>query len=685
MSRPPLRPPLLGRLLLWLRPLGEHRCEVEDDLRELFERRSRDCGHRYASWRYCVDAMSLWRWAPSASRPHLEWPGVAGMRDDVTFAVRMFARQPVSVGITIAGLALAIALGTAISRLLNAMALRGPGVADPASLYSITVHNLDMPRLTGGTSATSGNWASQDYEVLGRAVTSVPLAAAVSVPERVSFRRADAGQRDEFITAVPVSGSFFRVLGARTSLGRTLTPENDQPGATAVVCLSHSFWTTGLAQDPDVVGSTIWLDDHPYTVVEVLDRGFRGLDPSPPALWVPFGIQAELWKARQVARAAAAGAEIAALRRQPALTPVQRARLDALQSELTSPPPRWGQPVTVVGRIEDGVSSQQVQAEVSSIAHALASERGQPGDRVPTVLVTPIASAGFSPELRVATATTMAVIALLVFLGCSNVANLLLANAAGRRREIGTRLALGASHGRIVRQLLTESLLLGSAAGVAGFVLATWLTPALARLLHLPPLIDFAPDLRVYVFAVGVTLLAGAFAGIAPARYGRCGDLLGALQAGRMGAPGALAPMRLRTVLVGAQAAGSILLLVLAALFARSVVQATSFELGFDPDRLLTVSVPFSRGYDSSRMLTYWEVALDRVRDVPGVSSAALVALPPFGGAHARQALTTSEGAARQYVLRNEVTAEYFEAFGIPVLRGARSLRRRSESMRRWR
>jgi predicted permease len=263
----------------------------------------------------------------------------------------------------------------------------------------------------------------------------------------------------------------------------------------------------------------------------------------------------------------------------------------------------------------------------------------------------------------------MTVIALLIFLACSNVANLLLANAAGRRREIGTRLALGASRARIVRQLLTESVLLGAAGGTAGLALAGWLAPLLARALRVPPLLDVEPDLRVYIFAAGVTILAGVLAGLAPARYGRRGDLLGALQADRAAGPASLSSSRTRTVLIGAQAAGSIVLLVVAALFTRSLVQALSFELGFDPERLVSVSVGFGRGYDGPRTATYWDAALDRVRQMPDVAAASLAAIAPFGDAYAPDRPAGGAGPHR-YLLRNEVSAEFFQTAGIRVLHG---------------
>lgn len=266
-----------------------------------------------------------------------------------------------------------------------------------------------------------------------------------------------------------------------------------------------------------------------------------------------------------------------------------------------------------------------------------------------------------------AVATTAGIFALLLFLACSNVTNLLLANAVGRRREIGTRLALGAGRGRVVRQLLTESLLLGAAGGVAGLVLASWIAPLLGRALRVPPLLDVTPDIRVYTFAVTTTLAAGLLAGLAPARYGRRGDLLTALQ--DRNEDGSVATNRTRTVLIASQACGSLVLLVTAALFTRSLVQAVSFDLGFDADRMANVSVPFGRGYDAPRRATYWDAALERVRQLPGVSGASLVALAPFEGADAPHRLEDGRGQGRP-VLRNEVTGDYFATAGIRLFRG---------------
>jgi predicted permease len=670
MRRGHRSPPLLGRALLNLLQPRRRRAEIESDLSELFERRLRDRGAGYASWRYCADVLSLWRCRHRAEQDEPVWMAfhLRDVSDDVRFAVRMFCRQPGTVGATVAGLALAIGMGTAVFTVLNAVALRGAGIADRASVYRVAVDDLVMPPLTGNRSSTRGDWAAQDYAVLEQTARSMRVAAA-SYPAEMAFRTTGEPDRPELMFVVPVSGGYFAVLGVSARLGRTLAPSDDAAGAAPAVVISHTFWKNRLAEDPAIVGRTVWLDEMPFTVVGVAQRAFSGgRTPEPPAGWLTFASHAAMWARRQSYRMDTNRARVQQLAAQENPTTLQRSRLEALRSEMATVPRRWNQPVAVLARLDVGVSPEQARAEATAIARGLASERGESDDRAPSVRLTP-ADDDRSVERLTAIAITMAVIALLVFLACSNVANLLLANAAGRRREIGTRLALGASRARIVRQLFTESVLLGAAAGASGLVLSVWLAPLLGRALHLPPLLDLEPDLRVYTFTAGITGLAGVLAGLAPARFGRRGDLLGALQADRTSAPSTMAPNRLRTILIGAQATGSTVLLVVAALFARSLGQAMSFDLGFDPDRLVSVSIGFGRGYDAPRTATYWDAALDRVRQMPDCAGAALAAIAPFGDGYAPDRPAGGTGPHR-YLLRNEVSAEFFQTAGIRVLRG---------------
>jgi predicted permease len=666
-------------MILRLRRLGSRREEVEQDLRELFDARVRASGRRHAALRYALDALSLWRWrigAPPA--PDLVHRGMRartapgnGLGRDVIFAVRMFTRQPAIVFMTVAGLSLAIAISTVILTLANAATIRSTGIREPSTVYSVEVSGLGRGRLSGGTSPFSGNWAYIDFERLGAGVPSMELAADNSFTTPVELRQTGDRSLAETVQVMPISGNYFRVLGGRAVLGRTMTPDDDAAAAGRVVVLSHVLWRIRFNADPAVIGRTVWLDDVPFTVAGVAEPGFIGAHGSKfqtrPVMWITFGSQAAVWSERQRAANARAAADVARLSARPSLDAVGRMRLEALRASLASAPDRWNVPVDVAGRLRPGASPVRAAAELNAMARAFAAE-GRAGDKPPSVQLGKAEGPRSEPVM---TAIIVAIVAVLLALACANVANLLLANASDRRREIGTRLALGASRGRIVRQLLTESVLLGICAGAAGRVLSGWLTPFAAEVLGLPALIDLSPDFRVYAMTALIALASGLIAGLAPARYGWRGNLLAALQRDRPGASAFPVPARLRSVLIAGQAAACVVLLVLAALLTRSAAAAARFDTGVAIDRLVNVSPNLGRGYDAARKRMYFAAALDRVRQLPGVASVALAAVPPFHIVHAREAVAGSilaPGPAR--VQRNEVSATYFDTVGIRVLEG---------------
>jgi predicted permease len=678
MTDPHPRPPWLGRAIVRLWPLGNRRREVEDDLTELFLKRVRARNRRYAAIRHVLDAASLWKWrqrsdatgdvAHSTSRSFTG--ALGGLGGDIAFAIRMFARQPGIALMTVAGLSIAIGISTIILTVVNAVTMGTTGIRDPDSVYSLDVFNLTRGRLVGGNSAMQGNWASTDIAPLVRGVSSMELAADSPFTIPTDFRQSADRARTETLAMMPVSGGYFGVLGARAAIGRTLAPADDLPAAPHLVLLSHTLWKLRFDSDPGVVGRTAWLDDMPFTIIGVAERGFVGAHGSKfqtaPAIWVTFASQAAAWTAGQHDANRRAAAEIARLSSDRALDAVGRIRLGALRASLASAPDRWNIPVDVIGRLRPGASVLQAQAELVAMAQAFAAE-GRGREQPPSVRLGSIDRMRVEPVL---TAIVAAVVGVLIALACSNVANLLLANAAGRQREIGTRLALGASRGRVVRQLLTESMLIGVGAGATGLLLSTWLSPFAARVVPSLELVDLTPDLRVYAVVALITIATGLIAGLGPARYGWRGNLLSALQSERAGSSGASTPARLRSILIAAQATACVVLLVVAALLARSALQAAGFNTGVAIDQLVHVSPNFGRGYDAARKREYLTAALQRIEQLPGVTGAALAAVPPFHHGHATMTLTGSTSGGPSRAQRNEVTADYFDTVGISVLQG---------------
>lgn len=582
------------------------------------------------------------------------------------FALRLFFRERGLFGVTLAGLGAAIGVSTAVFTVLNAYALRGYGVAEPASVFRLALDNRLTARVSPYGTSVSGVWAYSDYERLLRNATSITPAASASGGAQFRDRaEREPGQR---LIYAAVSGNYFAVMGGTAAVGRVLALTDDEMGAPAVLVFSHAFWTRNLRGDASVVGRTVWLDDQPFVVAGVAARPFTGpSDTGAPPFWISLAAERNVWTAGVEARTAETLSQIQGLRGLGTLNTADRERLRTLESSVSAPMERWNPAVNVYGRPAQGASRTQVEAEITALALAFAAERGQAvsaGRAALTLESLQERHAKASLSARVIFMVAGAV-GLVILLASANLANLLLAGAVRRGREIGTRLALGATRARIVRQLLTESLLLGGLGSVLGFLLATWLSPPFAALaVRYPERLDLAPDLTTYLFVTVLALVVGTAAGLAPARYSRRGDLVSALKADQSAAPGFLRRSYLRWILIAGQAAGSIALLVVAALLTRAVVRAATFDLGFDANHVVEVSVGLRGGYDQARTNAFWATALDRIRQIPGVGAAAVTESQPFSSYGPQR----WQGARVGY--RETTSSEYFDAIGLRILRG---------------
>lgn len=606
------RPPRLARWLLRLRPLGSRRTEIEADLHEAFvERAARD--GRGAALRYYVDVVSVWRWNPSGARV---------MRDaiqDLTHGLRVFRRNPGAVATTIAGLGLAIGVSTAVFSLLTATLWTRPGVADPDS--AVRVHRA----WKGGISHA---WPYAEFVALRERSRDAKIEAStlnwgsLLFSSKAPTLLQDDPQR---VRAGIVSGGYMATFGARPLHGRILLPGDDVPGAQAVAVVGYTFWTRRLDSDPSVVGRVVWVNGEPATIVGVAERRFTGIAEEPPALWVS---------------------------------------LTGLHALGGSNPRAAGMTFGVVARMAPGATIAQTEGHVGAIAAALGRETVDPYRPTGVKLVAASERPGRTGQALIV-GLLLTAVGLVVLLACVNVANLQLASAFARQREIGVRLALGASKARIVRQLVTESIALGWAAGATGLALAIWLVPVLARVIGIPITFDLAPDARVFAFLVVVSCVAGIGAGLAPARYGARGDLLTPLKGDgpRVGQSGR--PSRLRGALIGVQTAASLVLLVVAALAVRAAVRATQIDVGFDANHLVAVSGTPGRHETAT---AYLAVALDRVRSVPGVQAASLTDSPPYNGGYIPMNFTRDGITHRAFLAHTD--ASYFSTLGLRTLRG---------------
>jgi putative ABC transport system permease protein len=603
------RPPLVARVLLRLIPLGERRAESEADLLELFRRRAVTRGNVSAAVRYFHDVISL-LFNGGIVNP------LDGVWRDLRYAVRMFARQPVSIGVTVLGLGLAIGVSGSIFTLMNAALLKSNGVRDAAG----------APRVLRTTpNGVSTGWDYDEYLRLreGAAQSQVEAWFTDSAPYSLTTTLADDPPS---IPVAFVSGGYLQALGATAVAGRTLAETDAQLSVAPAVVISHAFWQRHLSADPAVVGRQLRIGRASVTVIGVMDRSFSAPFKGGTGAWMPISAYHHVYAGKPVGAGANPNV-IVVTRLKPNVS------LPAAETELT------------------GIASG---FDVSGDPDRRAGARFQPTDRLPV------------EQLAVAIGITV-VIALVLLLACVNVATVLLANATKRAREIGVRIALGATRGRIVRQLLTESVSIASAASVVGLLIAAWMGPLFARLTRAPSTLDLSFDLTGYLFFIAVAFACGIGAGLVPARVGKRGDISTPLK-GAVGDTAPAAPRRLRSSLLALQAASSILLLVLATLFLRAADRAARLDVGFDVDRLVTVSVNFDQSAEAARVKAYWAAGMEKISGIPGVERAALALYPPFGGFS--QVMITDGASGRQTTYFNRTSANYFETTGLRVVRG---------------
>ena len=365
--------------------------------------------------------------------------------------MRLLRRSPAVVVVAVLGLGLAIGVGTAVFSLLNAAAFRSTGITDPST--SVRVLRADQ-------NGTGTSWRYADFAQLRDEARGASLDAWLRDEAAVGFTANTDAPRT--MGVIFVTGSYLSRLNSHTTRGRLLLPSDDASGSPPVVVISYGLWRRTLAADPAIIGRTLWLNGVAFTVVGVAARGFSGMTASSPTIWAPIGNY----------HLVAGG------------PPVDRNTAIA---------------VNVVGRLDKDASMAQSASALSAIAVALPQARlsseGQPLTAVYLVATTDSIGREASGIALVA-AIVVTVIGLVLLLACVNVTNLLLAAAVARQREFGVRLALGASRWRIVRQLMTESVLFGIAGGVSGLLITVWLVPTLASVAKAPASLDLDPDLR---------------------------------------------------------------------------------------------------------------------------------------------------------------------------------------------
>ena len=552
------------------------------------------------------------------------------MLQDLRYALRTLARSPALSLAAVLTLGLGIGANATIFGVVDRLFFRPPAhVLEPDRVARIYV-TTTMPPFGTNTMPIGTYPRYEDLRDRARSFTGVAAYGA----GRFSL---GLGPQAERVTGRLVTASFFSVLGVRPELGRFFGADEDSVGhAGHLAVLSREFWKRRFGADRAVLGKTLQLGRSVYTVIGVAPQGFAGIDLEVPDVWVPI---------------TAAGPEV--------MGP------DALG-------PRYFWLSGVIVRLRDGVTPAQAAAEATALY------RGrfvQTGDSTGTVSLSSVHEALGPVASRDAKLSVWlgAMSAIVLLIACANVANLLLARAVERRREIAVRVALGATRGRLARQLLAESAVLGVLGGVAALFITLWLGPVLSSSLLSDSMSSAVIDTRVLLFAMVAVLVTALLAGSAPAYQAGAFDLSPALKTGER--EGTFQRSRLRTGLLVGQVALALVLLTGAGLFVSSLRHVQGLRLGFDADRLIVASVDLQRlGYKRAAVNALYEQMRDRIKQLPGVSGASLAAGNPFGWAFAVTlfvpGLDSLPRAPSGGPYVQAVTPDYFRTMGAAVRRG---------------
>jgi predicted permease len=565
---------------------------------------------------------------------------MATLLQDIRYGARLMLRSPALTVVAALSLALGIGANTTIFTVVNAVLLNPLPVKDSSRLVSVFTTDE-----RAGPFGAFAQMSRPNFEDLrDKNDTLDGMIAAAFVPMNLSGR----GEPEQVFGEI-VTGNYFDVLGAPIAAGRGFRASaDDTPGASAVVVLSHGLWQRRYGGRADIVGDTITVNGRAFTVIGVTGEGFRGTTTlGGPEMWVPFGLHREV------------------------TTGFTAENWDSRRALLFQ----------VNGRLRPGATAEQAQANLKGLAKAL--EEAFPSDnRGRTVTVVPLAQSTINPGFRenmvLAGGLLMAIVGLVLLIACGNVANLLLARATARRQEIAVRLSLGATRGRLMRQLLTESVLLAALGGVLGIVIAFWARSALWA--FRPPFLqenalDLQFDNTVALFTIGVSVLTGILFGLAPALQSSRAELVTELKE-RTTVPSGSHWYSVRNILVVGQVGLSFIALVSAGLFLRSLGHAQQIDPGFDADRLIVLGVsPGTNGYDEPRGRELYRRVIERVSSVGGVDAVSIAtSVPLFNGGFARtvfkEGQDTSDPRAGRLTQLSQVMPGYFRTIGIRVVRG---------------
>jgi predicted permease len=547
---------------------------------------------------------------------------------DLRYGLRTLARKPGFTVVAIIALALGIGANTAIFSVINSVLLRPLAYHDPAALVVI---NHDYPKINLKASVSAIGYTHYRDNV-----KSFESVAAVTGG---GFNLTGGGDPEQ-VNGSMVTHNFFSALGVRSLLGRVFLAEEDQPGKNKVVALSHAFWQRRFGGDPGIVNKTITINDESYTVVGVMPPSFQ--------FGRELGQVVDLW------------------------TPIAFTREQLDYNRLTN------ENLFVIARLKSGVKIGQAQAELDAIAANLRQQYMPGADRSNWGLTTQSFNELVVGDIRQSLWILMGIVGLVLLIACANVANLLLARAADRQKEMAIRTALGAGRRRVIRQLLTESALLAVIGGALGLALAWFGIGALVKVnqAQIPRVNEIGVDWRALAFTLGVSLLTGVVFGLVPALQASKADLHETLkEGGRTGTGGSRA--WIRNTLVVLEMALALVVLISAGLLIRSFLRLQQVNPGFAPQNTLAMSLalPATKYKEPAQRANFYKEALQGIRALPGVQSAGAVSNLPLSGDNSSgsfriEGREVPQGQSLPHGDRWAASADYFSTMKIPIFRG---------------
>ncbi|MBO0859261.1 MAG: ABC transporter permease [Chloracidobacterium sp.] len=553
---------------------------------------------------------------------------------DLRFGFRRLIKKPGFAVIAILSLALGIGANTAIFSLVNLILFRPLSIANPSEVISVSALGKD------GEIAAFSYPNYVDFRDRNEVLSGL-------LATRFTYLSLSRNGNNEKIWGDLVSGNYFETLGVKPALGRTFLPEEDKTRLShPVVVISYSLWQTRFGGDPSVVNSDVLINNRKFKIIGVAPAGFKGTEVIyTPEIYAPFAMQK--W----------------------------------IEPENDYLDDRKAANMFAIGRLKTGVSASQAEASLNLLAAQLGKDFPNDNEGL-KIQVTP---PGFvAPQIRNSmlgiSATLMGLVALVLLIACTNLANLLLARATERGKEIAIRLSIGASRARIIRQLLTESVLLAVVGGLTGIALAQWIIDSIMALkppIEIPITLELHMDWRVLTFSMIVSVITGVLFGLVPALQATKPDLVPALKdaASTSGQSGVRRSL-LRNSLVVTQIAVSLLLLIAAGLTLRALQRLRAMNPGFNPENALMMNFDLSlQGYQSDAGAHLRKQLLDRVESLPGVRSASITDFMPLSlSFNSTQILIEGRpqerGVNAPSAMQCDVGLKYFETIGTPLLAG---------------